>query len=94
MAPLVPDADTSRTRDEAITEILTRSRSARLTALTGLRTILDGREMRPAFQVELVERGTLMTEIDWRGPPGSVQLYRPVAAARVGLLAPPHPQRS
>jgi len=93
----VPDADTSRTRDQAITEILTRRRSARLTALaavgmwrtvtaeqlaaiTGLRTILDGREMRPAFQAELVERGTLMTELGWRGPPRTAQLYRPVGA--------------
>ena len=91
----VRDADTSRTREQAITEILTRRRQARLTALaavgmwrtvtaeqlaaiTGLRTILDGREMRPAFQAELVERGTLITELGWRGPPRSVQLYRPV----------------
>ena len=89
------DADTSRTRAEAITEITTKRTGARLAALaavgmwrtvtaeqlaaiTGLRTILDGREMRPAFQAELVERGTLMTELGWTGPPRSVQLYRPV----------------
>ena len=34
--------------------------------------------MRPSFQAELVERGTLYTELGWRGPPRSVQLYRPV----------------
>ena len=91
----VRDADTGRTREQATTEIFTRRRDARLTALaavgmwrtvtaeqlaaiTGLRTILDGREMRPAFQAELVDRGTLHTELGWRGPPRSVQLYRPV----------------
>jgi len=39
-----------------------------LAAITGLRTMLDGREMRPAFQAELVERGTLITELGWTGP--------------------------
>ena len=34
--------------------------------------------MLPAFQAELVERGTLITELGWRGPPRTAQLYRPV----------------
>jgi hypothetical protein len=87
----VRDTDTSRTREQAIAEILTRRRQARLTALaavgmwrtvtaeqltalTGLRTILDGREMLPAFQAELVERGTLITELGWRGPRRTAQI--------------------
>ena len=91
----IRDTDTSRTREQAVTGILTRRRQARLTALaavgmwrtvtaeqltalSGLRTILDGREMLPAFQAELVERGTLITELGWRGPRRTAQLYRPV----------------
>jgi hypothetical protein len=91
----VRDTDTSCTREQAVSENLTRRRQARLTALaavgmwrtvtaeqltalTGLRTILDGREMLPAFQAELVERGTLITELGWRGPRRTAQLYRPV----------------